>query len=69
MNMLLKQEDFSVLPAFDKSPDYSEPYRLLAPLVLLSFPSGVAFPRLTLDVPLRSAQDLKGTGQSDTRPH
>ena len=71
MNMSLQQEDFSVLPAFDKSPspEYSEPYRLLAPLVLLSFPSGVALPRLGSDVLLRSAQDLKGTGQSDTRPH
>ena len=71
INMSLEQEDFSMLPAFDKSPspDYSEPYRLLAPLVVLSFPSGVALPRLGSDVPLRSAQDLVGTGQSDTRPH
>ena len=33
------------------SSEYSEPYRLLAPLVLLSFPSGVALPRLGSDVP------------------
>ena len=71
MNMTLKQEDFAMLPVFDKSPspEYPEPYRLLAPLVVLSFPSGVALPRLGSDVPLRSAQDLVGTGQSDTRPH
>jgi len=71
MDMSLKQEDFPMLPAFNRSRslDYSEPYRLLAPLVVLSFPSGVALPRLGSDVPLRSAQDLVGTGQSDTRPH
>jgi hypothetical protein len=35
-------------PVLDKSqsPEFSEPYRLLAPLVLLSFPSGIALPSL-----------------------
>ena len=71
MNMSLKQEDFVMLPVFDKSPspEYPEPYRLLAPLVVLSFPSGVALPRLGSDVPLRYAQDLVGTGRSEVRPH
>jgi hypothetical protein len=44
--------------ASDKSlsPEYSEPYRLLAPLVLLSYPSGMALPRLRPDVPLRPSR-------------
>jgi hypothetical protein len=33
-------------PELDKSqaPEFSEPYRLLAPLVVLSFPTGIALP-------------------------
>ena len=43
----LTKEDFSMSPVLDKSqsPEFSEPYRLLAPLVLLSFPS-IALPSL-----------------------
>ena len=43
-----EKEDFSMSPVLDKyqSPEFSEPYRLLAPLVLLSFPSGIALPSL-----------------------
>ena len=35
-------------PELDKcqSPEFSEPYRLLAPLVLLSFPTSIALPSL-----------------------
>jgi hypothetical protein len=35
-----------MLPVLDRSqsPEFSEPYRLLAPLVVLSFPSGIALP-------------------------
>src|SRR4030095_10534465 len=56
--MTLELEDFSVLPAFGRStpPRYSEPYRLLAPLVALSFPSGIALPPLNSDAPVRSSR-------------
>ena len=40
-----EKEDFSMSPELDKSQppeEISEPYRLLAPLVVLSFPSGIA---------------------------
>ena len=66
-----ERKDFAMLPVFDTSPsrEYPEPYRLLAPLVALSYPSGVALPQLYSDVPLRSRHDLVTTGRSDTRPH
>jgi hypothetical protein len=40
-----EKEDFSMSPELDKSQppeEISEPYRLLAPLVVLSYPSGIA---------------------------
>ena len=60
-----------MLLAFDTSPSRQdpEPYRLLAPLVLLSYPSGVSLPPLRSDVPLRSAHELIAAGVSDTPPH
>jgi hypothetical protein len=60
-----------MLPLFDTSPsrEYPEPYRLLAPLLALSYPSGVALPQLRSDVPQRPSRELEATGRSDPRPH
>jgi hypothetical protein len=54
-----------MLPVFDTSPsrEYPEPYRLLAPLVVLAYPSGMALPQLRTDVPMHSRHEL-----DDDRP-